>query len=175
MKTAADTALKEEAKMKEKEEEYISAHHMLEEEKLKIKEEKKKKAAAAAASKEETKRTANAPTADASEEEVRGGNENNQEKEGMKDNVTHRKINDHLRELNPRAGNKDDDTDKMEEDPLPRKKKSIENKKMEKDRKNKEKEIIQYPDPESSPSIIKEGQFSATGKAANKAVTTATK
>ena len=63
----------------------------------------------------------------------------------------------------------------MEEDPLPRKKKSIENKKMEKDRKNKEKEIIQYPDPESSPSIIKEGQFSATGKAANKAVTTATK
>ena len=44
-------------------------------------EKKKKKAAADTASKEETKRTANAPTADALEEEVRRGNEKNQEKE----------------------------------------------------------------------------------------------
>ena len=49
---------------------------MLEEEKLKIKEEKKKKKAAAdTSSKEENKWTANAPTDDALEEEVRGGNE----------------------------------------------------------------------------------------------------
>ena len=53
---------------------------MLEEEKLKRKEDKKKKAAADTESKEEIKSTANAPTADASEEEVRGGNENNQDK-----------------------------------------------------------------------------------------------
>ena len=47
----------------------------------------------------------------------------------MKDSLTHSNINDHLRELNSGAGDKDDDTDKMEEDPLPRKKKSIESKK----------------------------------------------
>ena len=89
---------------------------MLEEEKLKRKEykNKKKKAAADTASKEETKRTANAPTADALEEEVRGGNEKNQEKEGMRDNVSHSNINNHLRELNYGAGAKDNDTDKME-------------------------------------------------------------
>ena len=40
---------------------------------------------------------ANAPTADTSEEEVRGRNKKNQEKGGMKDNVTHSNINDHLR------------------------------------------------------------------------------
>ena len=44
----------------------------------------------------------------------------------MKDNVTHSNINGHLRELNSRAGAKDNDTDKMEEDPFPRKKKSRE-------------------------------------------------
>ena len=54
---------------------------MLEEEKLKRKEDKNNKAAAATASKEEAKRTANVPTADASEEEVRGGKYKNQEKD----------------------------------------------------------------------------------------------
>ena len=54
----------------------------------------------------------------------------------MKDNVTHSNINDHLRVLNSVSGTKDDDTNKMEEDTLPRKKKSIESKKREKDRKN---------------------------------------
>ena len=83
--------------------------------------------------------TANAPTADESEEELRGVNEKNKEKEGMKDNVTHSNINDHLRELNSGADAKDDDTDNIEEDPLPRKNKSRDSKKREKDRKNKEK------------------------------------
>ena len=77
MKTAAATELKEEAKMKEKEEEDIAAHRMLEEDKLKIKEDKKKKATANTVSKEEAKMKANAPTSDASEEEVRGVNEKN--------------------------------------------------------------------------------------------------
>ena len=63
----------------------------------------------------------------------------------------------------------------MEEDPLPRKNKSIWSKKRGKYSKNKEKEKSHNPDPESSPSILKEGRFSATGKAANKALTTATK
>ena len=94
---------------------------MLEEEKLKRKQDKKKKAAADTASKEETKRTANAPTADALEEEVRGGNEKNQEKEGMRDNVSHSNINNHPRELNFGAGAKDNATDNTEEDPLLRK------------------------------------------------------
>ena len=48
-------------------------------EKLKGKEEEKKKAAATTVSKEEAKRRANAPTAEALEEEVRGGNEKNQD------------------------------------------------------------------------------------------------
>ena len=137
MKTAAATALKEEARMKEKEEEDIAAHRMLQEEKFKIKEEKKEKAAADTVSKEGTKRTANAPTSEALEEEVRGGDEKNQRKEGIKDNVTHSNMNDHLRELNSEAGAKDYNTDQMEEDPLPRKKKSREIKKREKDSKNK--------------------------------------
>ena len=102
---------------------------MLEEDKLKIKEEKKKKAAADTASKEEKKRTVNVPTADASEEEVSGGIKKNQENEGVKYNVTHSNINNHLRELNSGAGTKDDDTDKIEEDPFPWKKKSINSKK----------------------------------------------
>ena len=71
------------------------------------------------------------------EEEVRGGDEKNQRKEGIKDNVTHSNMNDHLRELNSGAGAKDYNTNKMEEDPLPRKKKSREIKKREKDSKNK--------------------------------------
>ena len=50
---------------------------MLEEWKLKIKEDKKKKATANTVSKEEAKMKANAPTSDASEEEVRGVNEKN--------------------------------------------------------------------------------------------------
>ena len=70
---------------------------MLDEEKLKRKEEKKKKTAADTASKEETKMTANAPISDASEEEVRGRNSKNQEKEGIKDNVSHSNINNHQR------------------------------------------------------------------------------
>ena len=147
----------------------------MEEEKLKRKEEKKKKAVADTVSKEETKRTANAPTADASEEEVRGVNEKNKDNEGMKDNVTHSNIKNHLRELNYGACAKVDDTDKMEEYPLPRKKKSRDSKKRKKYRKKKEKERSHSPDPESSPSILKECRFSKTGKAANKAATTATK
>ena len=102
---------------------------MLEEQKLKIKDDKKKEAAADTASKEETKRTENAPTSDASEEEVRGGNDKNQEKKVMNDNVTNSNINNHLRELNLGAGAKDNDTDNMEEDPLPRNNKSRESKK----------------------------------------------
>ena len=39
----------------------------------------------------------------------------------MKDNITHSNINNHLRELNSGAGAKDSDTNKTEEDPLPRK------------------------------------------------------
>ena len=69
IKTAADTALKEEAKIKK--EEYIAAHRMLEEEMLKRKQGKKKNSAAATELKEEAKRTANTPTADASKDEVR--------------------------------------------------------------------------------------------------------
>ena len=46
----------------------------------------------------------------------------------MKDNVTHSNINDHMIELNSGAGAKNDDTDKMEEDPPPWKKKSKESK-----------------------------------------------
>ena len=61
----------------------------------------------------------------------------NQEKEGMKDNVTHSNINNHLRELNSGAGAKDNDTDNMEEDPLPRNNKSRESKKRKKDSNNK--------------------------------------
>ena len=68
----------------------------------------------ATASKGEAKRTAKAPTSDASEEEVMGVNYNNQEKLGMKDNVTRSNINDHMRELNSGAGAKDDGTDKKE-------------------------------------------------------------
>ena len=41
----------------------------------------------------------------------------------MKDNVTHSNINNHMRELNSGACAKYDDTDNMEEDPLPWKKK----------------------------------------------------
>ena len=55
-----------------------AAQHMLEEEKLKIEKEKNMKAAADTASKEKSKMTANAPTTDASEEEVMRGNKNNQ-------------------------------------------------------------------------------------------------
>ena len=94
---------------------------------------------------------ANAPTPYTLEEEVRGGNKNNQEKVGMKYNVTHSNINDHLRELKYDAGAKDNDTDKMEEDPPPREKKLRESKNTEKDRKNKEKKRSHSPDPESSP------------------------
>ena len=142
MKTAAATALKEEAKMKGKEEEDIAAHLMLEEQNIKRKEDNKKKAAADTASKEETKRTANSPTADALDEEVREGNDDNQQKEGMKDNVSHSNINNHPRELNSGAGAKEDDMGKMEEDPLPRKKKSRESNKRERDRKNKKRREV---------------------------------
>ena len=55
----------------------------------------------------------------------------------MKDNLTHSKINDHMKELNYGSGAKDDDTDNTEEHPLPRKKKSRESKKSKKDRKKK--------------------------------------
>ena len=75
----------------------------------------------------------------------------------MKDNVTRVNINEHLRELNSFAGSKDDDTDKMEQYPLLRKKKSRESKKRKKDSNNKEKERSHSPDPESSPSLLKEG------------------
>ena len=57
----------------------------------------------------------------------------------MKDNLDHSNINEHLREMNSGAGTKDNDTDKMEEYPLPRKNKSRESKNREKDMKNKEK------------------------------------
>ena len=70
--TAADRSAEWKCHHKEIEEEDIAAQGMLEdynlkreEEKLKIKKEKKEKAAADTVSKEETKRTANAPTADA--------------------------------------------------------------------------------------------------------------
>ena len=72
------------------------------------------KAAAATESKEELKMTVNAPTDDASEQEVKGGNQKNQEKVGMKNNVTCSNINEHLRELNSDAGAKYNDTDSME-------------------------------------------------------------
>ena len=42
----------------------------------------------------------------------------------MKDNVTRSNINDHLIELNYGSRVKDDDTDNMEKDPPPQKKKS---------------------------------------------------
>ena len=58
--------------------------------------------------------TANSPTTDASEEDVRGRNKKNQEKGGMKDNVTHSNINKHLRELNSGVGANDNYTDRME-------------------------------------------------------------
>ena len=41
----------------------------------------------------------------------------------MKYNVSHSNINNHLIELNAWAGTKDDGTDKMEKDPIPRKNK----------------------------------------------------
>ena len=47
----------------------------------------------------------------------------------MKDNVRHSNINNHIIELDSGAGAKDDDTDKMEEYPLPRNNKSRESKK----------------------------------------------
>ena len=102
---------------------------MLEEKELKRKEEKKKNSVADTSSKEKTKSTSNAPTTDSLEEEVRWRNENNKEKEGIKDNVSHTKINNQMRELNSGAGAKDNDTDNMEEDPLPRNNKSRESKK----------------------------------------------
>ena len=55
----------------------------------------------------------------------------------MKDNVTHSNINEHMRELSYGAGAKDDDTDKMEEDPLYWKNKSIYSKKRGKYSKDK--------------------------------------
>ena len=93
----------------------------------------------------------------------------------MKDYVTNGSINDHTRELNSVAGAKDDDTDKMEEYPPPQKNKSIESKKRKNYRKKKEKERSHSLDPESSPSILKEGRFMETGKSSNKAAPTATK
>ena len=93
----------------------------------------------------------------------------------MKDNVTHSNINEHMRELNSGAGARDDDTDKMEKYPLPRKKKSRESKNRKEDKKNKEMERSHSPDPESYNSILKEGRFLATRKAANKAATTSNK
>ena len=54
------------------------------------------------------------------EEELRRGTENNQEKGGIKDNVTNSNIQKHMRELNYGADAKDDDNDNMEEDRLPR-------------------------------------------------------
>ena len=60
----------------------------------------------------------------------------------MRYNLTHSNINSHPRELNYGAGAKEDATDKMEEDPLPRKKKSIESNKREKDRKNKKRREV---------------------------------
>ena len=157
MKTAAATALKEEANMREKEKEDNASHCMLEEDKFKRKEDKNKKAAAATASKEEAKRIANAPASVESEEKARGENKKSQEKEGLKDNVTHININDHLKALNSGAGSKDDDTDNMEEDHLPQKKKLREINKRENNREYKEKERSHSPDPASSPSILKEG------------------
>ena len=47
----------------------------------------------------------------------------------MKDNITHRNISNHLRELNYGTITKDDDTDMMEEDPISRKKNSRESNK----------------------------------------------
>ena len=79
------------------------------------------------------------------EEEVRGGKEKKQEKKGMKDYLTHCNINNHLRELNAGAGAKENDTDKMEEDPLPQKKKSRDIKKRKKDGNKKEKERSHSP------------------------------
>ena len=106
-------------------------------------------------------------------EEVSGGNEKNQEKEIMKDILTHSNISNHIRELNSEAGARDNDTDKTDKDPQPRKKKSRESKKKEKDR--REKKRSHSPDPDSSPSILKEGQLPATRKSANKGETTTTK
>ena len=114
MKTSAATALKEEENTKEKYYEDIALHSMLEENKVKRKQDKKKEAEATTASKEEAKRISNAPTADAPEEEVRGENDKNQEKEGTRDNLTQSNINDHLRNLNSVAGARDNHTDKIE-------------------------------------------------------------
>ena len=63
----------------------------------------------------------------------------------MRDNVSHGNINNHTRELNSGAGAKDDNTDKMEEDPLPQKKKSRDIKKRKKDGNKKEKERSHSP------------------------------
>ena len=71
----------------------------------------------------------NVPTADASEEEVSRVNDKNEDKEGMKDNVTPSNINNHLRELNYGVGATGDNIDKMEEYSLPQKKKSRKSKK----------------------------------------------
>ena len=158
MKTAAATELKEEAKTKEKEEEDITAHHMLQG-KLKRKEKNKEKVAAATLSKEEAKMTENAPTDYALEEEVRGV----KEKKIIKDNLTHSRINDHMRELNSRASAKDNDSDTIKEDSLPQKKKQRESKEKKNDR-NKKKERSHSLAPESSPSILKLGQLLETGK-----------
>ena len=95
--------------------------------------------------------TADAQTSDASEEEVSGGNEKNQYKGRMKYDITHGNINDHLIELNSGAGAKENDTDKMEEDTPPWKKKSRESKKSKKDRKKKVNERSHSLEAESSP------------------------
>ena len=60
----------------------------------------------------------------------------------MKDYLTHCNINNHLRELNSGAGAKDNDTDKMEEYPLPWKNKSRDSKKTEKYNKKKKGEKL---------------------------------
>ena len=77
--------------------------------------------------------------------------------------------------MNYGASAKYNDTDKMGEDAPHWKKTSIESKDRENDKKNKEKGISHSPDPESSPSILKEGQLFATGNTSNKAAPTATK
>ena len=117
------------------------------------------KAAAAADSKEEANMTANAPTADASDQEVRGGNEKNQEKGGIKDIVTHSSINEHRRYLISGAGAKDDDTDKTKEYTPPCKKRSRESKKRKKYRKNKEKDRSHPFDPYSPPQSLRKFNY----------------
>ena len=104
-----------------------------------------------------------------------GGMRRIKKKGGMKDDITHSNVNDHLRELNSGASANDDDTDKMEKYPPPHKKKSRKSKKRGNDRKKKERYRSHSTDPESSPSILKEGQLLATSKAANTSAPTATK